>query len=60
LNCRVDSDRCYLSGYIYGGMCTWAIEMAVPERYAAIVSPSCRLHSAPETAAENLINVGVW
>ena len=59
-NYRVDSNRCYLTGYSYGGMCTWAIGMAFPERFAAIVPLSCRLPSAPETVAEKLKNVGVW
>jgi predicted peptidase len=59
-NYRVDSDRCSLTGFSYGGSCTWAVGMQFPERFAAIVPLSARLAPAPETAPERLKDVGVW
>jgi len=57
---RVDADRCYLTGYSYGGSCTWAVAMHYPQRWAAIAPLSARLAPEPARAAEVLKQVGVF
>ena len=57
---RVDGDRVGLTGFSYGGSCTWAIGMEFPERFAAIMPLDARAAPTPEKSAERLKNVGVW
>lgn len=59
-NYRIDSDRCYLTGYSYAGLGTWAIGMQYPERFAAIVPIAARLPPDFEKAPDRLKNVAVW
>lgn len=59
-NFRMDPDRVYLTGFSYGGTCTWAVAQQFPERFAAIVPLSARLAPTPEQSPDILQNVGVW
>ena len=59
-NYRMDPDRVYLTGFSYGGACTWAVAQQFPERFAAIVPLSARLAPQPELSPEILKNIGVW
>lgn len=57
---RMDPDRVFLTGYSYGGACTWAVAQQFPERFAAIIPLSARLAPEAEKSPEILKNVGVW
>jgi len=57
---RVDPDRCYLTGFSYGGSCSWAVGMHAPQRWAAIAPLSARVAPEPARAAVVLKNVGVY
>jgi hypothetical protein len=59
-NYSMDPDRVYLTGFSYGGACTWAVAQQFPERFAAIVPLSARLAPQPELSPEILKNIGVW
>ena len=59
-NYRADPERCYLTGFSYGGSSTWAMAEQFPERFAAIVPLSAREAPNPEHAPEILKNMGVW
>lgn len=59
-NYRMDPDRVYLTGFSYGGACTWAVAHQFPERFAAIVPLSARLAPQPELSPIILQNIGVW
>jgi len=54
---RVDPDRVYVTGTSMGGFGTWALALAYPERFAAIV-PLCGGGDPPD--ASRLKNVPVW
>ncbi|VTT96920.1 Putative peptidase OS=Singulisphaera acidiphila (strain ATCC BAA-1392 / DSM 18658 / VKM B-2454 / MOB10) GN=Sinac_7486 PE=4 SV=1: Abhydrolase_5 [Gemmataceae bacterium] len=54
---KVDAKRQYLTGLSMGGMGTWSIATAMPDRFAAIV-PICG--RGDPKAAEKLKNLPVW
>lgn len=54
---KVDAKRQYLTGLSMGGMGTWSIATATPERFAAIV-PVCG--RGDPKAADKLKNLPVW
>ena len=54
---KVDARRQYLTGLSMGGMGTWSIATATPERFAAIV-PVCG--RGDPKAADKLKNLPVW
>lgn len=55
--CRVDPDRVYVTGLSMGGYGTWALAIAQPDRFAAIV-PICG--GADPKLACTLKSVPVW
>ena len=57
---RMDADRVYLTGFSYGGSCTWAVAQQFPEKFAAIAPLSARIAPNAEQSPEILKNVGVW
>jgi predicted peptidase len=57
---RMDQDAVYCTGFSHGGTSSWALAMAYPDRFAAIVPIDGRLGPEPEKAAERLKKVGVW
>ena len=59
-NYHTDPDRVYLTGFSYGGFCTWVVAQQFPERFAAIVPLSARLAPQSELSPEILKNIGVW
>lgn len=59
-NLRVDGDRVWLTGFSYGGSCSWAVAQKFPERFAAIMPLSARVAPSPEQSPEILKNIGVW
>ncbi|MEI6233135.1 MAG: PA14 domain-containing protein [Planctomycetota bacterium] len=59
-NYRTDPDRAYLTGFSYGGSCTWAVAQSFPERFAAIMPLSALLAPNAEKSPEILKHVGVW
>jgi len=54
---RIDEDRVYLTGLSMGGLGTWEIAAAQPERFAALV-PICGL--AVTDAAEKVARLPIW
>lgn len=54
---HVDSDRVYLTGISAGGDASWALAMAYPERFAAVV-PICGEGDFADAA--RLKNVPIW
>lgn len=59
-NYRMDGERVYLTGFSYGGSCSWAVAQQFPERFAAIAPLSARIAPKAEQSPEILKNVGVW
>lgn len=59
-NLRVDGDRVYITGFSYGGTCSWAVPQLFPERFAAAVPLSGRVAPNMEQSPEILKNLGVW
>ena len=57
---RMDQDRVAVTGFSYGGFSTWALAMAAPERFAAIIPVEARMAPTPEKAPERLKHVGIW
>lgn len=57
---RVDEDRIYLTGFSYGGTCTWLIAERMPEYFAAIVPLSTRATADPAKTVERLRGVPVY
>ncbi|GCE14575.1 prolyl oligopeptidase family serine peptidase [Tengunoibacter tsumagoiensis] len=53
----VDPDRIYLTGMSMGGMGTWALSMALPERFAALL-PICGGNN-PDTV-DRIKHIPVW
>ena len=56
---RVDPDRVYLSGLSMGGMGTWLVAEAAPDRFAAI-APISAVSVKPEKAGAWLRNLPTW
>jgi predicted peptidase len=54
---RVDADRVYLTGASMGGSGTWALALAHPEKFAAIVPVS---GSGNPAEAKRLIGLPIW
>lgn len=57
---RIDDDRLYLTGFSYGGTCTWAIAEMMPDRFAAIVPISGRATAEPARTVETLRHLPIW
>lgn len=57
---RVDPDRVYVTGFSYGGTCTWTMGEQFPGRFAAIVPISGRNTGSPAQTAKTLMNMGVF
>ena len=55
-----DPDRVYLTGWSYGGSCTWAVATADPRRFAAIAVNDGRAMPDPAAAVKALHDVGVY
>ncbi len=56
---RVDPDRVYLTGLSMGGLGTWCVAEAAPDRYAA-VAPFMGMPWHPDRAGPLLRTVPVW
>ena len=56
---RVDPDRVYITGLSMGGLGTWCVAEAAPDRFAA-VAPMMGLPWHPDTAGVTLRTVPVW
>jgi predicted peptidase len=57
---RTDETRVYLTGFSYGGTCTWQIAEQIPDRFAAIVPISARAMEDPAKTARILKDVAVY
>lgn len=57
---RTDETRIYLTGFSYGGTCTWQIAEQIPDRFAAVVPLSTRATEDPAKTATLLKNIGVY
>ena len=57
---RADEDRVYLTGFSYGGTCTWQIAEQMPHRFAAIVPISSRATANPIQTAQTLKDLPIY
>jgi len=57
---RTDEQRVYLTGFSYGGSCTWCIAEQFPRQYAAIVPISARATDNPALTSKALRDVPVF
>ena len=57
---RTDEERVYLTGFSYGGTCTWLIAEQMPHRYAAIVPISSRATPNPLQTAQTLKDLPIY
>jgi predicted peptidase len=55
-----DPDRVYLTGWSYGGSCTWAVATALPQRFAAIAVNDGRAMPDPAAAVKALHDVAIY
>jgi predicted peptidase len=55
---RVDSSRIYLTGFSYGGIGTWNLAGAYPEKFAAIAPIAAGRVSSTYTL--RLVNMPIW
>ncbi|MAY75456.1 MAG: phospholipase [Phycisphaerae bacterium] len=56
---RVDKDRVYVTGLSMGGFGTWALGVAAPDRFAALV-PVCGGSSGPARLLRRLKDMPIW
>jgi len=57
---KVDPDRAFLTGFSYGGSSTWALALASPDRWAAIIPVSGRRPDPAPAAAEKLKHLPIF
>jgi len=57
---RTDDQRIYLTGFSYGGSCTWRIAEQMPWQYAAIVPLSGRKTADPAKTIEALKDMPIY
>ena len=57
---RIDQQREYLTGFSYGGTCTWRIAEQVPDQFAAIVPISTRAMRDPPATIDRLWSIPIY
>ena len=55
-----DAERVYLTGFSYGGSCTWQVAEQTPTRWAAIAPMDGRRTDDPARTVARLRHVAVW